>query len=344
VGNTIVANRAPAGSAVSGELAGILIVNNLIIGTVACSGSPVAAGTFHHNDVYAGGVAPYSACTAVDANLSADPHFVAPAAPTPDYRLTADSPAIDAGDNGVVAEPSDLGGSARVADGNGDGAAVIDLGVYEAPPVAARRPQMPYSVWMQPSGVPLDGIGSWVGVLTEPTAGTGQLPPAYLFGHYFGFVNGGGALGVIGLAAGPTGKTAVLAVVAADGTPHISAVPFDWTAGALYYPLVYQTGPGSWGGWVLDYSANTWTHIGVLALPPAWGKLAPATVTAAPWFGRTAGTCAAFPRSDVLFYPPVGYVGATVGLATPRAAGAGAGECPPVISNVGPWARYQVGM
>ena len=50
-----------------------------------------------------------------------------------DLRLQANSPAIDAGDNGRNSTTQDLAGNARVVDGNDDGSAVIDMGPYEMP-------------------------------------------------------------------------------------------------------------------------------------------------------------------------------------------------------------------
>jgi hypothetical protein len=52
-----------------------------------------------------------------------------------DFRPAAGSPVIDAGDNADVGQgPNvDLAGRPRVADGDGDSAAVVDLGAYEFP-------------------------------------------------------------------------------------------------------------------------------------------------------------------------------------------------------------------
>jgi hypothetical protein len=72
-----------------------------------------------------------------DGILTVDPQFVNPitatAAPTTagDYRLTAASPAVDAGYNDVVAQLSDLDGNPRKVDGDGDDSVVVDMGAYE---------------------------------------------------------------------------------------------------------------------------------------------------------------------------------------------------------------------
>ena len=68
-----------------------------------------------------------------DHNISADPRFA-----DGDYRLGADSPAVDAGDPaGLGSAPAesatDRDGNPRIADGSGDGTAVTDIGAYELP-------------------------------------------------------------------------------------------------------------------------------------------------------------------------------------------------------------------
>jgi hypothetical protein len=66
--------------------------------------------------------------------MSTDPLFVASGGIPADYRLQTGSPAIDAGDAALAPLPAtDLTGSPRITDGDGDGEAVVDLGAYEAP-------------------------------------------------------------------------------------------------------------------------------------------------------------------------------------------------------------------
>jgi|GEM_PF-610076 C1A family cysteine protease len=75
-------------------------------------------------------------------NMNANPLFMGP----DDFRLQADSPCIDAGNNNLVPAditdidgdgnttepiPFDIAGNPRIADGNGDGVAVVDMGAYE---------------------------------------------------------------------------------------------------------------------------------------------------------------------------------------------------------------------
>jgi hypothetical protein len=59
-------------------------------------------------------------------NLNVDPLFVGGA----DFHLTPSSPLVDRGDPATTGGV-DLGGNARVTDGNGDGVARVDIGAYE---------------------------------------------------------------------------------------------------------------------------------------------------------------------------------------------------------------------
>src|SRR5262249_42521583 len=70
-------------------------------------------------------------------NISADPSFRDSSAGN--YRLQADSPAIDSGTSDG-APPSDLDAAPRPVDGDGDGIVKFDMGAYEAPLVDTTPP------------------------------------------------------------------------------------------------------------------------------------------------------------------------------------------------------------
>ncbi|MGD0913008.1 MAG: Ig-like domain repeat protein [Terracidiphilus sp.] len=128
---------------------GIVIVNNIISGdttypAVNCSWfstpSLTDQPTFENNILYnAGGPFFGSYCVDVsnqDNNIPADPQFVNPGA---DFHLKSTSPAIDSGQNSVLATFTamtglawtlDAGGNPRVQNGSGKGC-IIDMGIYE---------------------------------------------------------------------------------------------------------------------------------------------------------------------------------------------------------------------
>ena len=156
VNNTFADNDAAEGSAidVSGVDTRHVIGNNVIIGkagqtafycrNAASTPSPALS----TSDVFTPqGLAYGGTCldqVGLRGNISADPFFARNAFGDVlgDYRLQMTSPAIDAGDNAAPQIPeADLDGNPRVADGNQDGDARVDMGAYEfeytnQPPVA----------------------------------------------------------------------------------------------------------------------------------------------------------------------------------------------------------------
>ncbi|MDP8227249.1 MAG: T9SS type A sorting domain-containing protein, partial [Candidatus Celaenobacter polaris] len=79
-------------------------------------------------------------------NINADPLFADTL--NEDYHLTQDSPCVDAGTpdtTGLHLPPWDLDGNIRVWDGNGNGVAIIDMGVYEygSPSCSIHKPELP---------------------------------------------------------------------------------------------------------------------------------------------------------------------------------------------------------
>jgi parallel beta-helix repeat protein len=151
--NTIAFNQGPIASGIwadgfqgQAELTNNIIVANPGQTALVCSGRfDASMPKLKANNLFSDLGKPYGgACTeqtGLNGNISADPLFVS----TEGYRLQPTSPSIDAGDNVVSGAPSapnpngwtqalpplDFFGSPRVQDGNGDGVAVMDMGVHE---------------------------------------------------------------------------------------------------------------------------------------------------------------------------------------------------------------------
>jgi YVTN family beta-propeller protein len=211
---------------------------------------------------------------------------------------------------------------------------------------AAITPKSAYAVWVQPTTAPaLDAVGTWVIPANVPAAASGQLPPSYLYAHYFNFTQSPSALGVIGLVTSAGTKLAAFGVVDGAGKPHSVGLPFEWVANHAYYLFVAQLGPSTFGGWVYDNDAGAWTYLGGVDLPAPLGKIAPATVTQVIWFGATGATCRVFPTAEAYFHPAVGYAGGGVTLGTKAAFQAGAaGTCPATATTeVRPWIHLRLG-
>jgi hypothetical protein len=66
----------------------------------------------------------------MDGNISADPLFTNPT--QGDFHIQQGSPSIDAGDNLTPNLPdTDIDGDPRILDGDGNGTAIVDMGVDE---------------------------------------------------------------------------------------------------------------------------------------------------------------------------------------------------------------------
>ena len=114
------------------------IANNAFLGSDrAVSASSSASVELLHNNAFGTGVPgqreSYDGVadpTGTNGNVSVDPLFLDPLGG--DFRLSVRSPLIDAGTNELAAlDSEDFDGDARIQDGDGDGAAVADIGSQE---------------------------------------------------------------------------------------------------------------------------------------------------------------------------------------------------------------------
>lgn len=208
-----------------------------------------------------------------------------------------------------------------------------------APPAVL---DVPYAVWSHGPQA-LDGLGGWIAVGNEPTAGPGQVAPTYLLGEAFHFAGDGSVTGVVGLATQPGGKYAVVVVEGGNDVRLGIAVPFNWRAGRFYFPLVYEVSPGVLGAWLFDHSAGSWIPLGSLHVPTEWGRIAPASASLLQWYGTGASDCAHYPRADVFFSPTYGFTGATSTPATLLTNGTVTADCR-VTNTIGAgWAHFVAG-
>ena len=94
-----------------------------------------------------------------------------------DFSLQAGSALIDAGDPAaVLTGVTDLGGTARALDGNGDGTAVVDLGAVESPALPVTPPVTPPATTPDPGATPAPTVsGPVAGDFTPPRLRGGLL-------------------------------------------------------------------------------------------------------------------------------------------------------------------------
>lgn len=133
---TLTGNSADNGG---GGTWGSTLFNSVVIANHAPRGSNYLFATFDHS------------CTSPSpangiGNIDADPLFLNAAAG--DFRLSPDSPCIDAGTNLTLLPTTDITGLARVLDGTALGVARVDMGAYEFNPYRFELP-----LQLTPTGV-----------------------------------------------------------------------------------------------------------------------------------------------------------------------------------------------
>jgi CSLREA domain-containing protein len=200
-------NNAPSGGGIYGQGGSFTLTNVTIASN---SGTAVAAPggvTAHNTIIYGNGGAlsgsPLTLSYSIiqggcpggatcDHVTSSDPQFVAPiTAPLPtttgDMHLLSTSPAIDAGDNTVVAVTTDLDGSARfidvaaIADTGSGTPPIVDLGPYEAFGFA---PDLVASLENNISGAAaLNETFNWTITITNTGTGPAEFTAAALLLH-----------------------------------------------------------------------------------------------------------------------------------------------------------------
>jgi nitrous oxidase accessory protein NosD len=154
--NTIARNQGPAvdlwGSSVA--IAGSVLTAPAGSPVLRCTGPFPDPWSMSDDLVWNGGSAPlYSGesgpCGVPPGTagvMAADPGFVDGSSTPGDFRLRSSAPGIDEGFTGYGEgwlPATDLAGMPRIADGNGDGTAIIDMGAYELGADGVSPPGMP---------------------------------------------------------------------------------------------------------------------------------------------------------------------------------------------------------
>jgi hypothetical protein len=121
--NLVTQNAAPAGA--SGGAFYVDAATNPIVRSNSIWGNtPTNVGGSKTDASYIG----------LNGNVSSDPLYLNRNGSPPDFRIPSASPAVDAGDNAYVSNPTDVAGVPRIQDGNLDGTATVDMGAHEFAP------------------------------------------------------------------------------------------------------------------------------------------------------------------------------------------------------------------
>ena len=219
----------------------------------------------------------------------------------------------------------------------------------ETPDPEELTQSIPYSVWTQSSGSPLDGMGSWLAVAEDSVAGEGQLDPQYAHSEIF-WSETRETVGLVSLVVNGDDKVATFAVIDGTGDPEVIGIPYEWVEGGFYLPLVHRLGDGTWGAWIFDWADRdqgdeAWTFIGQLDAP-AQNRISSISATLSFWYGEAASDCSQYPVASVLRYPTLGLAGGQGSIATLAGHDATEGDCDSQVSTpeeLDVWDLYQLG-
>lgn len=216
--------------------------------------------------------------------------------------------------------------------------------VGPATAVAPPNQASPYSVWVQPGTGNLDGLGNFLYVAPPAPGATQASPLSYAYTLRFNFE--GGSSGLVAVAY-KDGQRVTGFITPGNETTF---TPYNWAYGHIYYLLTYRLSPTQWGAWIYDWSAGTWTLIGVQTVAGSVGRMLPASYTSvqfwepAPAPAADPNTCAYYPRIDAFWYPPMGWRGDVITNATLQSTETVSQQC--AINGVtteNGWQHYTLG-
>jgi hypothetical protein len=219
--------------------------------------------------------------------------------------------------------------------------AVLALGLAE--PAAAAEPpphDRATTVWAQPGTAPLDGLGTFLYVAPPATPGPTQGPLAG-YEYTLTFHLEDSSLGIVALGHKNGQKVAGFGMVPSN---LISTVAYDWKYGQIYYLLTYRLSATQWGAWVYDFSAASWSLIGVQTVPGTTGRMLPEASTGVDYDAGPVTpppnpdtTCAYYPQTDAFFYAPTGWRGEVTTQATFKEYAGYDGPCASTTRPINGW-------
>jgi hypothetical protein len=255
--NTIANNTAYANTSgiyTTGFAQPATLKNNIVVAPagqnpVTCDGTyTTVSPTFSHNNAYSVGSISsgfFGFCVAGSSgNFAADPLFLSSS--NNDFHLSSASPAVDAGDNSASDVPTtDFDNNPRIADGNGDGTVIIDLGAFEVTPTSAAS--------LAPTALafPAQGVGSTSAPqmisLTSSSSTPFQITSVQISGDFAQTSNcpvlaspgtsagiAGGSSCILNITFTPTASGTRIGALTVNGTNGASlSVPLTGTAGGL---------------------------------------------------------------------------------------------------------------
>lgn len=174
--------------------------------------------------------------------------------------------------------------------------------------------------WSVNGASALDGLGSIVAVANVPAPRPGQATEnRWSLAHTFSFVGDARPFGVISLDIDGDRRYATLGLNTGTVVAGVRRVEYGWQADRAYLPLAVVS-PGSLTGYVYDFSLGTWSTIGSVPLPTAYGRISPVSATYLWWYGAGQPDCSSYPRVDHYRYTPLGVVNGKKPQSLPSAA------------------------
>jgi hypothetical protein len=242
---------------------------------------------------------------------------------------------------GMVALVPAAPGASDVSRRANDGAVGARGGLVAAAVVSQN---LPIATWTLPAQA-YDGIGSWMVLGNVPTAGAGQVAPAYAMVHEFDFINHPEADALVMLGIDGGARFAEFIVYWNDGRILEATMPFEWQPYRWYFPFVYKAAEGIWAAFVYDLTAATSTYIGSHVVPAEWGAIDRETYLYVDWFGDPPATCAGYPHADVYRMAPTGYVGQVASQSSLTTTTNITGTCPGTVASYpdANWSHFLMG-